>query len=262
MKIRPGLWICIADMHFPHFHQPTWDATLEFIRHNRRKIVGFIDLGDSFDNESISPHNKGKSIYQVPGSFKAESDDYKRLILDPLEVALPKHCIKVAITGNHSRWEQDFTDLHPELLGVVDRFAYLGLKERGWEIVPLGMHYRIGKLTCIHGDQLGGAYGAGVMPARKAVDVYAGNVLMGHTHSPQAFCKVSPVDQTQKHMGYVSPVLGTTNAHFMRNRPNSWAQGFTIVDVREDGNFNVFLILVCDGQFSVAGETYGKKRSP
>jgi hypothetical protein len=45
----------------------------------------------------------------------------------------------------------------------------------------------------------------------------------------------------------------------MHNRPNSWAHGFTVVDVREDGNFNVYLIIVCDGQFSFAGQTYGKK---
>jgi hypothetical protein len=120
------------------------------------------------------------------------------------------------------------------------------------------MHYRIGKLTLIHGDQIGGAYGAGVFPSRKATEVFQSSTLQGHTHSPQSFCRVSPVDQSQKQMGYVSPILGTTNAHFMRNRPNAWAHGFTIVDVREDGNFNCYLVIVCDGQFSFGGVTYGK----
>jgi hypothetical protein len=54
------------------------------------KVVGLIDLGDRFDNKSISPHNKNKAMYQVPASFKSESDEYRRLILDPLEAALPE----------------------------------------------------------------------------------------------------------------------------------------------------------------------------
>ena len=105
----------------------------------------------------------------------------------------------------------------------------------------------------IRSDQIGCAYGAGVMPSRRATEVFQSSTLQGHTHSPQSFCRVSTVDQRQKQMGYVSPILGTANAHFMRNRPNSWAHGFTIVDVREDGNFNRYLTIVCDGQFSFGG---------
>ena len=234
---------------------------LDFIRRNRRKIVGYLDLGDTFDNSSISPHNKGKAIYQVPGSFKAETESYRQQVLTPMEAALPKGCEKVTITGNHSRWEQDMIDRHPELDGCVDRYLDLGLEEKGWNIIPLGMHFKIGKLTCIHGDQIGGAYGAGVMPSRRAVEVYSSSVLQGHTHSPQSFCRVSPVDQAQKHMGYVSPILGGTNAHFMRNRPNSWAGGFTIVETRANGNFNVYLVIVDEhGQFSFGGNVYGGKK--
>jgi hypothetical protein len=102
---------------------------------------------------------------------------------------------------------------------MIDRFAYLEIEDRGWEIIPLGMHYRIGNLTRIHGDQLGGTYGAGVFPAREAVEVYASSVLMGHTHSAQSYTRISPVDVEQKWQGFVSPILGTTNAAFMRNRP-------------------------------------------
>lgn len=115
----------------------------------------------------------------------------------------------------------------------------------------------LAKLTCIHGDQLGSAYGAGSMLSRKAVEVYAGNVLMGHTHSPQSFTRVSPVDVDQKWMGYVCPTMGSVNARFKRNRPNSWANGLCIVDGRADDNFNCYTCVTVDGQFSFAAVTYG-----
>lgn len=256
--MKSSIWVVSADMHFPHVHRPTFDAMLDFIRRNRRKIAGYLDLGDTFDNGTISPHTKGKAIYQVPGSFKAETEAYRREILAPLEAALPKKAKRVVITGNHTRWEQDFTDSHPELIGVVDRYADLKLAEKGWEIIPLGMHYRIGNLICIHGDQIGGAYGAGAVPARKAVETYSGNVLMGHTHSPQSYTRVSPVDSESKWMGYVAPTMGTVNAHFMRNKPNAWANGLTLVDVRPDGAFNLYLIQTVNGQFSFGGDIYGR----
>ncbi len=212
MKTESGIWVAWADMHFPHIHQPTFNAMLDFIKRNRRKIVGAIDLGDSFDNASISPHNRTKPLFQIEGSFAKETKDYERKILTPLEAVLPARAKKVMITGNHTRWEQDYVELHPELAGVIDRFKSLDLKGRGWKIIPLGLAYHIGKLALIHGDQLGGPYGGGVMPSRKAAEVY-GNVLMGHTHSPQSFTRVSPVDVQDKRMAYVAPTMGTTNAH-------------------------------------------------
>jgi hypothetical protein len=45
----------------------------------------------------------------------------------------------------------------------------------------------------------------------------------------------------------------------MRNRPNSWANGFCVVEAREDGGFNCYIIVTIDGQFSFAGKSYGIK---
>jgi hypothetical protein len=171
---------------------------------------------------------------------------------------LPARAKKIMIVGNHSRWEQDYVELHPELAGTIDRFKALDLKGRGWKIIPLGLAYHIGKLALIHGDQLSGPYGGGVMPSRKAADVY-GNVLMGHTHSPQSFTKISPVDVEQKQMAYVCPTMGTVNAVFMRNRPNSWANGLSVVETRPDGSFNCYIIQTVKGQFSYGGAIYGAK---
>ena len=160
--ITPGMWIVSSDAHWPTTSRETLAAMLDFIARNASKIVGYVDLGDTFDNSSIAHHNKGKALFQVPGSFKTETDSFRREFLGPLERALPKGCKKVMITGNHTRFESDYIEVHPELAGVVDRFEALGLRRKGWQIVPLGMSYQIGKLTCIHGDQLGGPFGGSV----------------------------------------------------------------------------------------------------
>lgn len=258
-RVTPGMWIIYSDAHWPTTDMRTFRAMLDFITRNRKGIAGVIDLGDTFDNSSIAHHNKGKPIHHVPGSFAAETRSFDRDFLSPLESALPRRAKRIIITGNHTRFESDYIDEHPELAGVIDRFAALGLKDRGWQIVPLGMSYRLGKLTCIHGDQLSGAWGSSAMPSRKAIEVYGSSVIQGHSHSPQSYCRISPVDQHEQRMGYVCPILGTTNASYMRNRPNAWANGFAIADVRKDGTFNLYTVVTTDGQFTFAGVTYGKR---
>ena len=82
---------------------------------------------------------------------------------------------------------------------------------------------------------------------------------VGQSNSHQSFCRISPVNVAEKRMGYVCPILGTTNAQFMRNRPNAWANGFCVVEVRADGTFNLYTMIVTKGVFTFAGELYGRK---
>jgi hypothetical protein len=81
----------------------------------------------------------------------------------------------------------------------------------------------------------------------------------GRTVVEQPSTRISPVDVDQKWAGLVAHTIGTVNAHFMRNWPNAWADGITLIDVRRDGKFNVHILPTVDGQFSFAGETYGRK---
>jgi len=239
---------------------PTWRAVLQFVCENRNDIEGFLFGGDEFHNEQISPYTKGKPKLREQGSYLRETRTFDATILKPLEKALRKGTTKVIITGNHTRWESDFIEENPQFEGL-ERFKELKLKERGWEVIPLGREYHIGKLCCVHGDQLITGF-APQCPARKAVDVYACSVLMGHCHSPQSFTRVSPVNQKQTWMGYVSAIGGETNPAYQRNRPNAYANGLTIVEVRPNRNFNCYLAITdrTTGEFSYGGRTYSGKR--
>ena len=263
MKTKPSkLWVVVSDTHFPETHWPTWYAILDFIKRNKRQIEGVLLLGDEFHNECISPYTKGKPLLRKPGSYLKETADFDRQILHPLEKALSKKAQRVVITGNHTAWETTFIEENPQFAGI-ERFKELKLAERGWKIVPIGREFRIGKLCCIHGDGLITGF-APACPARKAVDVYACSVLMGHTHSPQSFTRVSPVDAAQTWMGYVSPICGDTNPYYQRNRPNAYANGLTLIEVRSNGNFNCYLCITDrrTGEFSYGGQTYSGQRIP
>jgi len=247
-------WVWAHDLHYPEYSKPTWNAMMEFIKQN--EIEGFGFGGDQFNNEEISHHTKGKPLYRERASFKRNTTGFAQEILKPLEQSLG-NAEKVWIIGNHDRFEHDLIEEQPELEGIIERVEALELEKRGWKIVPLGHSFKLGELNVIHGEILTGIGNqAGAFPAKKAIEIYAGNVLAGHTHAPQSFAKISPVEVRKKYMAWIAPILGATNPAYLRNRPTSWLNGFTIVELRDKGFFNLYPVIVFDGKFSYGGKEY------
>jgi predicted phosphodiesterase len=247
-------WVVLHDIHFPKINWPTFNAVLEFLNANRTD--GLILAGDQQDNEEISHHTVGKPLYRERASFKRNTEEFDKRILKPLEAAIGR-AKKVWIIGNHDRFEHDLIEHQPELEGIIERPEALKLEERGWQVVPLGHSYKLGELNVIHGEILTGIGNqAGAFPAKKAIEIYAGNVLAGHTHAPQSFTKISPVNVKKKYMAWIAPILGATNPSYLRNRPTAWLTGFTIVELRDKGLFNLFPVVVIDGTFSYGGKEY------
>jgi hypothetical protein len=249
-------WVVAHDLHYPEYSEPTWDAMMEFI--NDVKPAGFIFGGDQFNNEEISHHTKGKPLYRERASYKRNTTGFAQDILSPLDKSLGKSQ-KVWIIGNHDRFEHDLIEEQPELEGMIERVEALDLEAKGWKVVPLGHSYKLGELNVIHGEILTGVGNqAGAFPAKKAVEIYGSNVLAGHTHAPQSIAKISPVEHKKKYMGWIAPILGECNPSYLRNRPTAWITGFTVVEVRDKGMFNLYPIIVIDGKFSYGGKEYGK----
>ena len=231
---------------------------LDFISRNRKKIAGFYFGGDQLDNAELSHHNAGKPLYKPTGSYHRNTRSFDEQILTPIERALPADATRIWQTGNHDDWEGQFVAVHPELLGTIERRGLLGLDERGWTVIPCGSGYKLGKLTLIHGETLSGIGNqASGYHAKKAVETYCGSVVYGHMHSPQSYTKVLPHNQTDKWQGHCAPILGKVNPMYLRNRPTAWLNGFIIVELQENNNFNVYSVIVTNGRFSFAGETYG-----
>ena len=248
-------YVCCFDLHYPRHHKPTWNAIIDFTK--KFKPAGFIFGGDQFDNESISHHSKNKPILWKEGSYKSETTGFDKEILKPIEAALPKTALRRWHIGNHDDWEHEWVEQNPQWAGF-ERPELLQLTERNWEVIPDVQPSKLGRLTVIHGDQFAGYAPANL--AKRAVEAYTCSVLQGHNHTMQTYTRVSPVDHTQKWAGYVSPCACNLNAAFMKNRPSSWVNGFTIVETMPNGAFNVYPVVVTNGRFSFGGRIYGKAK--
>lgn len=251
MRVEPAVerWLVGFDLHYPRVSWPTWRAMLACAADV--KPTGFIFGGDQFDNECISRHTEGLPLLQPEGQFLKDEEGFAKDILASLEQVLPTKAARVWVRGNHDLWETEYIEKNPKLKGMTDRRKNLKLAEKGWQIIDIGHSYRLGKLRVMHGEWLGGQFSA-----KKAVEVMSSNILVGHTHTAQSFTKIAPVEHTQRWMGWVSPILGATNANFMRNRPNAWVNGFNLVEVRKGGNFNLYPIIVSEGACAYGGKLY------
>lgn len=251
--------IAVYDTHYPLYSKGTYSAIFDYLSKN--KVDTFIFGGDQFHFDCISHHTLGQPLYRTRRAYANDIEGFERTVLRPIEKLLPKGCKKIWIIGNHERFEFDLIEAHPELEGIVDHVKLLRLKERGWEIIPLGHMYKIGKLKVIHGETLSGIGNqAGTFPARKAVELYASNVLAGHTHAPQTFTKVSPVEYSNKWMGTIAPTAGNVNPSYLRNRATAWLNGFVLIDSLPNGHFNVYSLIVTNGQCCYGGKVYGSSK--
>ncbi len=251
-------YVVLADIHYPKIHKPTLNAVLDFLRKN--EVDGLVFQGDQFDMQNISHHTKGKPGLRSRKGYLNDITGFDKKVLQPIEERLSENCERYWIIGNHERFEQDLIEEHPELENLVNHTRILNLAGRGYRIIPLGHSLKLGKLNIVHGEILSGIGNQmGIWPARKAVLLYAGNVLAAHSHAPQMFTQISPVEHTQKWQGYINAILGATNPSYLRNRPTAWLNGFSIVEVRENGAFNLYIINVINGEFSYGGNVYGGK---
>lgn len=245
----------VFDLHYPQVHKPTVRAIMQYVADTKPDI--FLFGGDQFHFDCISHHTKHTPIFRTRRSYMNDIEGFEKNILKPLEKSLGK-AQKVWIIGNHEDWEQDLVNESPELEGAIGHVRLLRLVERGWTVVPLGHRYKLGKLNVIHGETLTGVGNqAGAFPSRKALELYAGNVLAGHTHAPQSFTKVSPVEHTNKWQGHISPIAGNVNPSYLRNRPTAWLNGFNRIEIMDNGQFNYYPLIVVNGRFSFGGKVYG-----
>lgn len=250
------IYAVLADIHYPKIHRPTLNAVSDFLSQN--KVDGLVYQGDQLDFECISHHTKNKPLYRIRNGYKKDIEGFEREVLLPIEKHLRRNTERFWIKGNHERFEHDLVEEQPELEGILDHVQHLKLIERGYEITELGHALKIGKLNIVHGEILSGIGNqGGVFPARKAVELYAGNVLAAHSHAMQMFTKVSPVEHTQKWAGYINGIIGETNPSYLKNRPTAWTHGFTLIELHEDATYNLYLINIHKGRFSFGGKMYG-----
>ncbi len=212
------------------------------MKHSKPDV--FIFGGDNMNFDAVDHwlHEKGM-VRQLEGKrILAEYEGFKKEILNPLEEILPHTCRKIWLNGNHEDWVQLAIDKNPQGEGYWEIEHNLHLTEKGWEVYEYGKYAKVGKIVFIHGQYTNQYH------AKKTVDVFERNVVYGHTHTFQAYTKITPVDN-EPHSAISIPVACELNPDYARNRPNAWVNGFLVFYIYSKGYFNLYPVISIDGEF-------------
>jgi len=251
-------FVALYDLHFgyerrnrhkyPLHDMKAFRAALAFVKDFKPDTL--ILGGDMLDCGAISHHNHKKPGLTEGMRIKTDAEECRTQIIEPLERALPRHAKKVYLIGNHEDWLEDVSIKQPALEGLLDLTDLLGLQQ--WTVVEQGGFYNLGKLTFIHGDQLGTADHI----AKKGVLEWERSVRFGHNHTFQAYTKTSALYIKLGRTGIAVPCLCTKDPKYGEGKSNRWMQGFLFGYLLPDGTYRDFVAIIVDGVAVVNGKVY------
>lgn len=227
-------WVVLNDLQIPFQDKQVLDRlVLPFI--DELQPDGVILNGDIVDCYSISTFDKNPV---TKAGLTLEINQAQKLMarLSPI----PE---KIWIGGNHEDRLRRLVWQNPHLLGTVDKKTraklvqvldfpeMFGLGEHGFQWLPYGGRFMLGKLMVTHGSMVRTHSGD---TARAHLLKYGTSVLIGHTHRGGTSYKT---DARGVHVGYENYCLCSLQPEYAQD-PN-WQQGFAVVHVFPNGFFNV-----------------------
>jgi hypothetical protein len=237
-SVRTGIFV--VDLHHPHHTKDLWENILKLSK--ELKLDYFVFGGDNLNMDSIDHwlHDNGDRRHLEGKRLLKEYKDFQDEILSPIEKVLPSYCRKIWLNGNHEQWLEKYIDKIPELEGFAEIEKNLNLKD--WEIYEYGKTSKIGKIYFHHGEYVN------KYSAAKTVDTYNRNIVYGHGHTMQTYTHIAPID-SECHSAWEIPCACEMNPEYMRNRPNTWVNGFGIFYIQDNGLFNLYPVVAVKGHF-------------
>lgn len=233
-----GNYLIISDIHVPYHSIEALETCFDYAK--GRNIDGVIINGDFLDFYQLSRYGK---------------DPNKRKFADELEAGYEILSIIVSEFGNNvvykignheERYEHYMAAKAPELLGVpafrIEEL--LNAESLGIQVVKDKRIIKLGKLNILHGHEFGQSVFSPVNPARGYYLRAKASVLCGHNH------------QTSNHTenNLEGSLVSTWSTGCLSElRPaylpyNKWNHGFAIVEVFEDGQFEVENLKIIKGK--------------
>lgn len=234
-----GAWLVLSDVHAPHHDRVTLELAMREAR--RRKVVGVLLNGDTIDCHKLSDHEHDEGAPDYADELKVT-----RTLLRWVRSQLPKVRL-VLKEGNHEeRLGRQIGKRMPELRGLVELgwSSLLQLDRVGGEWVGDRRPVMLGKLPVLHGHEFPGRGFSGADPARALWNKARTSAMAGHHHQHGTFTTkdVRGRYRSTWSLGcacYVTPRYA---------RINNWSNGFAVVEVSSDGQFNVENKRVRDGR--------------
>jgi hypothetical protein len=240
--------IAQPDTHAKFVNREAINAFIQFCHYYKAHV--HMIMGDFADCEGVA-HWEPDSM--EPRRLVPEMK-ISRALLRRIVEAGPENQTRIFLEGNHEYWIQMFIKSHPEMfdgledLGLeISLRTLLDLDKFKFELFPLNHLVKIGRAHYTHGIYT-------VMHhAKKHLDIFKGNIYYGHLHDTQTHNQTS----LDGHMEAGSlGCLCRLDAHFLKGKPNNWANAFGIFEFFPDGNYTHIKPTIFNGRFSYAGKIF------
>lgn len=171
--------LVIPDAHNrPSISPQRFDWVANLIDSRKPDVV--VCLGDFFDMESLSSYDKGRKNYEGRRYIKDITSGKLGLMLLDTMKHKPR---RVFCIGNHEQRIERAVEAEPMLEGKLS-YDDLGLKQRGWEVVPFLKPARIAGINFVH-YAISGLMGrpiSGENPATTLLNKCHQSTVVGHSH--------------------------------------------------------------------------------
>jgi predicted phosphodiesterase len=245
-------WIVISDVHRPFHNKILWSKVLKLIKDMGTGLHGIVVAGDYLDLYTLGSYNT-ESLANLSGLTL--QDEYIDGLegIDDLTSALHKKAKKLFLFGNHEdRYfrhikEKDNAKYGGALLNPIEA---LYLHEKGWEVKTDWMsdYFTLGN----HLDVIHGIY-TSVHAAKTHLDKTNHSVMFGHTHRVQ--CHHSG-NKAAYNIGGLYDINSKGFTYMPRFQRETWANGFALVNINDDGEFYVEQVNVWKDCFLAEGKMY------
>jgi predicted phosphodiesterase len=234
----------ISDTHLPFHNRVAVRVVLDFLADYRPDLV--ILGGDIYDFLEASDFDKS------PGRITTLQDEFDQG--QDFIKAIDQLCPQVDfLIGNHEDRLSRLIARNPALfkLRSLDFERAAGLPDH-WRIHPSQTHFKLGKLTVLHGDIKG--IKAAVHPARTLFQKLKRSCLFGHFHRFGTHFDTNYDGEVRGGFanGHLSDVSRVTS---WVTCPD-WQEGFSTISLCEDGGFAVQQRLVVNGRLIAEGKEY------
>lgn len=234
----------ISDVHLPFESKVAVRVMLDFLADYRPDLV--ILGGDIYDLYEVSDFDKGPDRITT---LQDEFDGGRYFIK-----AIDEVCSSVDfLLGNHEDRLQRLISRNPGLF----KLRSLDIKHAAelpdhWRVHPSQTHFRLGKLTALHGDIKG--VRSATHPARTMFSKLKRSCIFGHWHRMDLHLDTNYDGEIRGGFanGHLSDVSRVTS---WVTCPD-WQEGFSTISLCEDGNFAVQQRLIVNGRLITEGREY------
>lgn len=244
---KKWLAFVIPDVHrgyhtgLPTYDPCVWDVGMQSLKHLAPRLTHLIILGDFGNFESLS-HWAAQRAEHV---FIEEDLQIVQMGLDEIDEICDKYNIKkVFVEGNHEFWGSLLEAKYPQFRNMINLKSRMFKARKNWTWVPNNHFFKLGKIHLTHGNYPGGR------DAQAMLKEIGQSVLYGHTHGHEIAYKNNLAGIHMAMSSGCWAMIDPPPAYSKAKIPGNWVHGFTVVQIRNNGLFQVRFHTIIDSTYT------------